>query len=74
MASLHSSDGFPLGDPEVLDSHQVESGDFLCVLLGWLGGAGETLDIYTPKLNIEPENDDFQNASPFPGVHCQVPC
>ena len=30
--------------------------------------------VYTPKFNIEPENDDFQKESPFPGADFQVPC
>ena len=27
-----------------------------------------------PKINIEPENDGFEYAFPFPGVYSQVPC
>ncbi len=27
-----------------------------------------------PKFNMEPENDDFQKESPFPGADFQVPC
>ena len=26
------------------------------------------------KFNMEPENDGFQNESPFPGTSFQVPC
>ena len=29
---------------------------------------------YTPKINIEPENDGFWKESPLPGVHVQVAC
>ena len=27
-----------------------------------------------PKINIEPENDGFEDDFPFPGVYSQVPC
>ena len=30
--------------------------------------------IYSPKFNMEPENDGFQKESPFPGTSFQVPC
>ena len=30
--------------------------------------------ITPPKFNIEPEKDDFQKESPFPGADFQVPC
>ena len=27
-----------------------------------------------PKINVEPENDGFEDDFPFPGVYSQVPC
>jgi len=29
---------------------------------------------YTPKINIEPENDRLEDVFPFSGVYSQVPC
>ena len=30
--------------------------------------------IAPPKFNMEPENDGFQQESPFPEVYFEVPC
>ena len=30
--------------------------------------------ITPPKFNMEPENDGFEQESPFPGSDFQVPC
>ena len=44
------------------------------MFFAWRGSFTKSDESTPPKFNMEPENDDFQKESPFPGTSFQVQC
>ena len=44
------------------------------MFFAWGGSFTKSDESTPPKFNMEPENDGFQKASPFPGTSFQVQC